>query len=236
MSDIFHEVDEEVQRDKIAKLWTRYQTPIFVVAFLIVAATGAFTYYENTRVKAAEAANARFQAAAQLAHEGKTQEAVAAFEALAKDGPRGYSALGRLRAAIETAKTDKAKAIAELDAISEDKNVDRLTQQVAMLRAAIYVMEEGDRQKTELRLGPLMTSDGPFRFTAQEWNALDALENGDYDEADRTFELLLADREAPASMRQRAAAYQGLLNAIRGPKKPAGGGITSVTPIIEPEK
>jgi hypothetical protein len=237
MSDIFHEVDEEVQRDKIETLWKRYQTPIFVVALMIVAGTGAFSYYENIRVKAAEAANARFLAASQLAQDGKTQDAVAAFEALAKDAPRGYASLARLRGAIETAKLDKAKAIAELDAISEDKNVDRLTQETAMLRAAIFSMEEGDRQKTELRLGPLMTSTGPFRFSAQEWNALDALENGDFDEAERTFELLLADREAPASMRQRAAAYQGLLNAVRGPKKTGeGGAITSVTPIIEPEK
>ena len=45
MSDIFREVDEEVQREKVETLWSRYQTPVFVIAGLIVAATGAWTYY-----------------------------------------------------------------------------------------------------------------------------------------------------------------------------------------------
>lgn len=41
MSDIFHEVDEDVRRDKAAELWRRYHTPILIFAVLIVAATGA---------------------------------------------------------------------------------------------------------------------------------------------------------------------------------------------------
>ena len=40
MSDIFREVDEEVQRDQVENLWKRYQTPVIVLAILIVAATG----------------------------------------------------------------------------------------------------------------------------------------------------------------------------------------------------
>ena len=85
MSDIFQEVDEDVRRDKAADLWGKYQTPIFVIAFLIVATTGAWSYYQNKHREAAEAANARFEAAAALANEGKTAEAAAAFDALAKD-------------------------------------------------------------------------------------------------------------------------------------------------------
>ena len=217
MSDIFHEVDEDVRRDKTADLWRRYQTPIFVGAFLIVAATGAYSYFQDTRLKAAEAANARFQAAASLANEGKNAEAAAAFDALAKDAPAGYAALARIRAA--EVRPDKAQAIAELNAIGEDKNVDKLMQQVALLRASLLVMEGGDREKLERALGPLMTSDGAFKFSAQEWNGLDALANDDFDEAERVFDQVLADTEAPQSMRQRAAAYRGLLHAKRGPKK-----------------
>lgn len=221
MSDIFREVDEDVRRDKAANLWKRYQTPVFVTAFLIVAATGAWSYYETNRVKVAEAANARFEDAAALASQGKREEAVAAFDAIAKDAPRGYATLARLRAAEELAGSDKAKALAAFDAIADDKSVDRLTQEVARLRAGILVLEDGDRQKMADRLGELITPNGPFRYTAQELIGLDALEDGDYDEAERVFNLLVADQDAPHAMRQRAAAYQGLLRAARGPKPPA---------------
>lgn len=244
MSDIFQEVDEDVRRDKAADFWRRYQTPIFVLAFLIVAATGAWSYYQDKRQKSAEAANARFEAAVALANEGKSAEAAAAFDAIAKDGPKGYAGLARIRAA--EARPDKEQALKELDAIGEDPAVDKLTQQVAMLRAALLVMEGGNREKMEHALGPLMTSDGAFRYSAQEWNGLDALANDDFDEAERVFEQVLADRDAPQSMRQRAAAYKGLLHAKRGPKPAAAarapvaaagtdGAKITVTPVIEAE-
>ncbi len=241
MSDIFHEVDEDVRRDKAEEFWRRYQTPIFVIAFLIVAATGAWSYYQDKRLKAAEAANDRYVAAEKLAEEGKKAEAAAAFDALAKDGPKGYAALARIRAA--EVNPDREKALAELAAIGEDPNVDRLTQQIALLRAALIVLDGEDRQKLERALGPMMVSDGAFRFSAQEWNGLDALFNDDYDEAERVFEQVLNNGDAPQSMRQRTSAYKGLLHARRGPKPaPAAasgggtdGGKIDIVPVIEPE-
>ncbi|HEY8163795.1 MAG TPA: tetratricopeptide repeat protein [Methylocystis sp.] len=242
MSDIFHEVDEDVRRDKAAEFWRKYQTPIFVGAFLIVAATGAWSYYQDKRLKAAEEANARYVAAVALADEGKNAEAAAAFDAIAKDAPKGYAALARIRAA--EARPDKAQALAELSAIGEDPNVDKLSQEIALMRAALIVLEGDDRQKLERALGPLMLSTGAFRFSAQEWNGLDALFNDDFDEAERVFEQVLNDRDAPQSMRQRASAYKGLLHAKRGPKPvPAAAGSASggklekidVVPVVEPE-
>ncbi|MGJ0393843.1 MAG: tetratricopeptide repeat protein [Methylocystis sp.] len=242
MSDIFHEVDEDVRRDKAAEFWRKYQTPIFVGAFLIVAATGAWSYYQDKRLKAAEEANARYVAAVALADEGKNAEAAAAFDAIAKDAPKGYAALARIRAA--EARPDKGQALAELSAIGEDPNVDKLSQEIALMRAALIVLEGDDRQKLERALGPLMLSTGAFRFSAQEWNGLDALFNDDFDEAERVFEQVLNDRDAPQSMRQRASAYKGLLHAKRGPKPvPAAAGSASggklekidVVPVVEPE-
>ena len=175
MSDIFREVDEEVQREKVETLWSRYQTPVFVIAGLIVAATGAWNYYTNEKTKAAEAANVRFMAAVALADAGKSADAIAAFDAMAKDAPKGYATIAKLRAAEELGKTDKAKAIEALDAIADDAGVDHLTQEVARMRGAVYTMEAGDSEKSMLKLGPLMTSKGVFRFSAQEWTGLDAL-------------------------------------------------------------
>jgi hypothetical protein len=234
MSDIFQEVDEEVQREKVETFWSRYQTPVYVIAGLIVAATGAWSYYTSEKTKAADAANVRFMAAVTLADSGKGEEAAAAFEAIAKDAPKGYAALARLRAAEEIGKTDKAKAMDMLDALADDKGVDHMTQEVARLRSAAYSIELGDREKTMMKLAPLMTSTGPFRFSAQEWSGLDAFFDNDYDEAERVFNLLLNDRDAPQGMRARAQAYQGLLHAARGVKKSDAGVIKSVTPIIEP--
>jgi hypothetical protein len=230
MSDIFREVDEDVRREKAANLWNRYQTPVIVGAVLVIVATAGWTYYETKRLETAVAANLRFDAAAELASAGKSGEAIAAFDAVAKDAPKGYATLAKLRAAEELAKSDKDKAIAAFDAVAQDKSVDKLTQEAAKLRAAIVALEQGDRPKMADRFGELVTADGPFRYTAQELLGLDALNDGDFDEAQRAFKVLLDDLNAPHALRQRAAAYQALLTAARGAKP-----IPASTPTPAPE-
>jgi hypothetical protein len=233
MSDIFREVDEDVRRDQAERLWKRYQTPVIAGAVLIVVATGAWSFYEHKRVEVAVAANQRFVAAAELSAQGKGAEAIAAFDAIAKDAPKGYATLARLRSAEDLAKTDKDKAIAAFDAVAQDKSVDRLTQEVAKLRAALLMLEKGEREKMADRFGELVTTDGPFRYTAQELLGLDALSESDYDEAQRVFKLLVDDLNAPHSMRQRAGAYQALLNAARGSKPAAAPAPAAEAPAAE---
>ena len=41
VSDIFHEVDEEVRREQLKKLWDRYGNYVVAAAFLLVAAVAA---------------------------------------------------------------------------------------------------------------------------------------------------------------------------------------------------
>ena len=42
LTDIFHEVDEEVRRERLQKLWERYSIYIIALAVLIVAGVGAW--------------------------------------------------------------------------------------------------------------------------------------------------------------------------------------------------
>ena len=46
MADIFHEVDEEVRRERLQKLWDRYSIYLIALAVLIVAGIGAWRGYE----------------------------------------------------------------------------------------------------------------------------------------------------------------------------------------------
>ncbi len=217
-SAIFLEVDEDLRRDRFVSFCRRNRTPMFVIALLVGATLGALKYTDARRIRLAEDANARFRSAETLTREGKKEEAIAAFEALSKSAPKGYVTLARLRLAEEQSASDRDKAVAALDAIADDQNVDALTQDVARLRSAMLLLDGGDREKMMLHFAPLITADGPFRFSAQEAVALDALANEDYDEAERVFDLLLKDKGTPKAVRQRATMYKSLLLAARGPK------------------
>ena len=172
-------------------LWKRYQTPVFVGAFLVVVATGVYSFYESNRIKTAEGANVRFDAAAALATRARAPRRSPPSRRSPRTRP-GATPLWRACARPRSwRKSDKAKAVAAFDAIAEDKGVDKLTQQVAKLRAGLLLLEQGERQKMADRLGELVTANGPFRYTAQELLALDALQDGDFDEAERVFKVIL---------------------------------------------
>ena len=67
MADIFHEVDEEVRRERLKQLWDQYGLYFLVLAVLVVAGIGgwrAYEYYQNQR---AAQFGSQFEAAAALA-------------------------------------------------------------------------------------------------------------------------------------------------------------------------
>ena len=99
MTDIFHEVDEEVRREKLQKLWERYGTYFIALCVLVVAAIAAWRAYDWWLAKQAAEAGTRFEQALTLSEQGKHAEAEQAFAKVAADAPKGYRVLARFRAA-----------------------------------------------------------------------------------------------------------------------------------------
>ena len=97
MADIFHEVDEEVRREQLKKLWNRYSNHAVAAAILLVAAVGGWRGYEWWEAKKAAETGAAFEAASALAEAGKHADAEAAFAKIAVNGTSGYRNLARLR-------------------------------------------------------------------------------------------------------------------------------------------
>ena len=60
MSDIFTEVDEEVRREQIKKLWERYGSYFVAAAFLVVAAVAAWRAYDYWETRRASEAGAAY--------------------------------------------------------------------------------------------------------------------------------------------------------------------------------
>ena len=66
MSDIFSEVDEEVRRERLQKLWNQYGYYFIAACVLLVVAVGGWRTYEWYEAKKAAEAGSAFQAAAAL--------------------------------------------------------------------------------------------------------------------------------------------------------------------------
>jgi hypothetical protein len=203
LADIFHEVDEEVRRERLKKLWDRYGILVIAAAILIVAAVGGWRGYQHWQAGKAAEAGAAYDQAITLAEEGKQDDARAALDKVATTGTAGYRTLARLRAAAELAQRDPKEAVAEFDRIARDSGVEKKMQELAGIRAGLILVDTAPLDEMTRRLEPLSGSKGTFRHSARELLALAAWRNGDSAQSRRWSELIMADAETPANLRAR---------------------------------
>jgi hypothetical protein len=210
VSDIFQEVDEEVRREQLKKLWDRYSGYAVAAAIAVVVAVAAWRGYTWWEAKKAAEAGAAFEAAITLAEAGKHAEAETAFGKIAVDGTPAYRHLARMREAAELAATDPKAALAAYDKIAADSSVGPVLQDLAALRAGALLIDAGLYDEARRRLEPLTGNDRTFRHTAREFLALAAWRAGDTAVAKRWFDMILTDAQTPTGTRSRVEMLMAL--------------------------
>ncbi len=223
------EIDEELRREQLLKLWEQYGTYFIAGAVLIIAGIGGFKYYEHRRIQAAEAAGARFTAAAREAGQDKKAEAQKALAEVASSAPSGYSALARLRLAAADREAGKtAQAAAAFEAIAKESGLDPLLADYAQLQAAMLRLDSASWTEMQNWLNDLVAESNPWRFSARELLGLAAQKAGKTDEARTQFQRLLSDRNTPPSIGGRARVMLAMLTeAELASAAPAAGSVSA---------
>jgi hypothetical protein len=211
VSELFNEVDEDLRRDQLKKLWERYSLFIIAGAILIIASVGGWRGYQYFETKKAAEAGAAFNAATDLAEQKKHTEAEAAFAQLMATAPSGYRTLARLRLAAEVAARDVAAGAKAFDEIAADSTVPAGDRELAKLRAAALLLDTASYPDMVQRLEPAAAPTGTYRHSARELLALSAWRVGDAAAARKWLELIATDAETPSTLRQRGETLQALL-------------------------
>jgi hypothetical protein len=214
VSELFNEVDEDVRRDQLKKLWDKYSILIVAAAFLVVAGVAGWRAYQYFETKKAAEASVAFDKAVQLSEASKHAEAEAAFNSLAATAPSGYRMLARLRAAGEAASLDPKAAVKLYDDIAADRGIGVLEQELAKVRAAQLLVETSTYPDLLTRLEPLTAPGATFRHTARELLALSAWRANDATSARKWLDMIANDGETPPGLRSRAEALQALLPPV----------------------
>jgi hypothetical protein len=201
VSDIFHEVDEEMRREQLKKLWERYGSLAIAACVLLVVAVGGWRAYEWWEAKKAAEAGTAFQAAVTLAGENKNKEAEEAFAKLAGTGTASYRMLAKFREAAEIARHDSKAAVAIYDQLAADGSFGRDLQDLAALRGATILVDTAPYSEIVQRLESLTASDRTFRHSARIMLALAAWRAKDATAIRKWSDLILADAETPSGTR-----------------------------------
>lgn len=214
MSELFDEVDEEVRREQLKKLWDKYSLYFIALMVLVVAAVGGWRGYQYLEAKKAAEAGAVFERAVELSEQGKHAEAETAFADLAAKAPSGYRTLARLRAAAEASARDPKAAAKMYDDIAADSSVGSEWRDLARIRAAGLLVDSASYADIQQRLETSAEPTSTFRHSAREILALSAWRNNDMTAARKWVDAIAEDGETPPGLRSRAEALQALLPPV----------------------
>lgn len=214
MSELFDEVDEEVRREQLKKLWDRYSIYIIALAILIVAAVGGWRGYQYVEAKKAAEAGEAFNRAVDLSEQGKHEEAEKAFTELVAKAPYGYRLLSRFRIAAEAANRDPKAAAKMFDELAADSSIGAEQQELARIRAAGLLVDSASYADMKQRLERDTVPTATFRHVARELLALSAFRSNDNSAARLWLDQISADTDTPPSLRSRAEALQALLPPV----------------------
>jgi hypothetical protein len=205
VSDIFREIDEELRRDNLLKLWSRYGRYVIALAVLVLAVAGGIVAWRDHQLSERRAQSTRYASALSLARDGKDAEAAKVFASVAGQSG-GYALLAEFEEAGLLAKSgDRKGAVAAYDRIAAQGGLDPAFRGVAVLLSVMHDMSEADPKATIERLAPMTAAGNPWRPTALELTAIARLKSGDRPGALELYKSLADDLAAPQSLRARAA-------------------------------
>jgi hypothetical protein len=205
VSDIFREIDEELRRDNLVKLWSRYGRYIIVLAVLVLVIAGGVMAWRDHQLSERRAQSTRYASALTLAKDGKDAEAAKVFAAIAQEGG-GYATLAAFEEAEFLAKSgDREGAIAVYDRIASRAGLDPAFREPAVLLSVAHGISDKDPHVTMDRLAPLTATSNPWRPIALELTAVARLKSGDKSGALEVYKTLADDVAAPQGLRARAA-------------------------------
>lgn len=199
------EVNEELRSDQFKTAWRRLGPVVMAIAAMIVLGTAGWRGYEYWRETAASSSGDQFLAAIKLADEGKTDEALAALKVLEDEGHGAYPVLARMRSAtVEAQKGNAAAAIETFAAIGNDTGVPDVLRDVARLRAAWLLIDNGTYEQVSAQVEAMATPRSSMRHSAREALGLAAYKAGDMAKARDWFSQITEDSETPRNVSSRA--------------------------------
>ncbi|HWA90220.1 MAG TPA: tetratricopeptide repeat protein [Rhizomicrobium sp.] len=212
MSDIFHEVEEDVRRERLEQLWKQYGDYIIAAVAAIAVGIAGYKLWERYETQQRLTASKTFVAAQDAAESGNVGGAAQAFGKLAKSGPTGYGTIATLAQADSLlASGNRSDAIKIYKTVAE-KDTSPIAG-VARIRAAWAMAEFTPKAELDSWLAPINDNSSAWRFIAREILAYSDYRAGSLAVALSEYKALAAEKDATPGQRQRAGAMATFIEA-----------------------
>ena len=212
--ELFREVDEELQRERLLTLWRRYGAWVVGLALVIVLGVAGFFGWQRWQEHSRQAQALAFAGAMQAFADKRYPETAQALGELAADASPGFGTMARLdQAQAQIQGGDRKGGLETLAGLAADPKVDPLFRSLASLLGVSQEIDTADPEELIRRLGPLAANGTPWRQPARMLLAAAALRAGDTKQAQKALEEVEQDATAPPETKRLA---EQLLKAIGG--------------------
>lgn len=215
MNDILDEVQEDLRREQMKRLWERFGNLIIACALAIVVIAGGNGFYQNYKAKQRAEDSKEFTVAMDLASTQDRDAALAQLKKLDKGATSGYKTLAAFsEASLKINQKDLAGAAKVYDDVAKDGSIDSMYRDLAVVYGAYIKIDlpESNLDALNKQLTPLAQAGQPWRASVRELQALIAAKQGKAKEAQEIYAQLAMDNSTPASMRERAQRMQSALS------------------------
>ncbi len=203
--NVFREVDEELRRERLEKLWEKYGTIVIGAIILLVLSVAGSIWWQNQQVSKRQAAGDQFIQALRDVAKDDTDKADAKFKALIESSPKGYEDLSRLHLASNlAAKGQTGEAEILYKKVTLNPSADKILRDYAKLNLAILKLENATYEETSKALSEFTQKGAIWQNTANEVVALAAFKEGKFEDAKSKFSEILTNKSTPSALKRRA--------------------------------
>lgn len=195
------EVTEEVRRDRLYGYLKRYG---WIGVLLIVLIVGGAAWSEYRKAAARAEAEALGDGMLSALSADAPEDRAQALAGLSAPDPTAQALLAMLTASEAERAGDVGAAVADLNAVAVDPEVDPIYRQIAGFKALTLQAETLDVATRRQQFEALAAPGAPLRLLALEQLALIDVAEGDADAAITRYQSILEDAEVTSDLQQRA--------------------------------
>jgi hypothetical protein len=205
---LLREVDEELRRDRVRKLWRQAGPWVIggaVAVVLVVAGYEGWTWWQKSQ---SAKSSDQFYSATELADGTDLEGARKALDEVIAGTSGGYPDLARFREAALLAQQGKTdEAVAAYDGLSTSLTNPHF-RELALVLAGMLLIDKGDVSAVQQRVGGSLTAQSPMRNAAREVMGLVQYKAGKLQDAMQSFQAIVDDPLTAQDVRQRIQLYQ----------------------------
>ena len=205
MSDIIRQIDEDLRREKLSKLWNKYG--LYAVSTIIVIVFTVIGYQLNVSISKSKN-EILVETFIKATNDNNFIEQIPLYEEIISSNNEYLSGLAALRTSnLQVQNGNIEEGYSTLEKIAENIEYDVVIRDLATYLLFMAKMEDPDDLASNLNLTNERIESSPFKYSFLEIIAVRKLILGDYAEAKKDFEDLISNLDLPIEIRNRAMKF-----------------------------